>query len=86
MPRHTPGTVLPALKRFAAGRRLLVWAVAAGAVLILAVSLVLAGNARSGPAATAGAVLDDVAAAQVAAMDRTGGYASLWLKGNDSTG
>ncbi|TDL37982.1 glycoside hydrolase family 32 protein [Arthrobacter nitrophenolicus] len=85
MPRHTPGTVLPALKRFAAGRRLLVWAVAGAAVLVLAVSLVLAGNARSGPAATAGAVLDDVAAAQAAAMDRTGGYASLWLKGNDST-
>ncbi len=85
MPRHALGPVLPALKRFAANRRLLVWAAAAVALAVLAVSLLLAGNARPGASATAGRVLDEVAAAQAAAMDRNGSYASLWLKGNDST-
>ncbi|SLK09881.1 glycoside hydrolase family 32 protein [Arthrobacter sp. P2b] len=85
MPRNILGTVLPALKSFAPSRRPLLWAVAAGAVLVLAVSLVLGGNARPGAAAAAERVLGEVAAAQAAAKDRSGGYASLWLKGNDST-
>ncbi|WP_258804774.1 glycoside hydrolase family 32 protein [Pseudarthrobacter sp. NS4] len=85
MPRNILGNVLPALKRFAPGRHHLLWAVAVAAVLVLAVSLVVTGNARPGAATAAGRVLDEVAAAQTAAKDRSGGYASLWIKGNDAT-
>jgi levanbiose-producing levanase len=86
MPRNPLGTVLPALQRFARTRRPLLWAAAAVAVvLVLAVSLVVAGNAKSGPAAAAGHTLDSVASAQTAAKERSGTYASLWLRGNDAT-
>ncbi|TLM81031.1 glycoside hydrolase family 32 protein [Pseudarthrobacter sp. NamE2] len=85
MPRNPPGTLLPALQRFARRNRLLLWTVAAVVVLVLAVSLVLAGDVRPGPAGAAGRALESVAAAQAAAKDRSGGYASLWVKGNDST-
>jgi levanase len=81
MPRKIPGPVLPALKR-----RPLIWVGAAlAAALVLVVSLVLAGNARTGPAAGASRVLDSVASAQEMARDATGSYATLWLEGGDAT-
>ncbi|SDS84108.1 levanbiose-producing levanase [Pseudarthrobacter equi] len=85
MPRTSPRTVLPALAT-AVKRRPVLWAaVAVAAVVVLVLSLVLAGRARTGPEATAGRVLDGVAAAQETSKDRSGGYASLWLKGKDRT-
>jgi levanase len=81
MPRKILGPVLPALKR-----RPLIWVGAAlAAALVVMVSLVLAGNARTGPAAVAGHVLDSVASAQETARDATGSYAALWLEGGDTT-
>jgi levanase len=81
MPRKIPGPELPALKR-----RPLIWVGAAlAAALVLVVSLVLAGNARTGPAAVASRVLDSVASAQEMARDATGSYATLWLEGGDAT-
>ena len=99
MPRNPLGTVLPALQRFARRRfpgspapllrrplrRPLLWVAAATVVLVLGVSLVLAGNAKSGPAEAAGRTLDSMAAAQTEARDRNGTYASFWLRGNDAT-
>ncbi|OAE00694.1 glycoside hydrolase family 32 protein [Arthrobacter sp. OY3WO11] len=81
MPRKILGPVPPALKH-----RPLTWVVAAlAAALVLVVSLVLAGNVRTGPAAVAGRVLDGVASAQATARDATGSYATLWLEGGDTT-
>jgi levanase len=81
MPRKILGPVPPALKR-----RPLIWVGAAlAAALVLVVSLGLAGNARTGPAAVAGRVLDSVASAQETARDATGSYATLWLEGGDAT-
>jgi levanase len=81
MPRKIPGPELPALKR-----RPLIWVGAAlAAALVLVVSLVLAGNARTGPAAVASRVLDSVASAQEMAREATGSYATLWLEGGDAT-
>lgn len=81
MPQKILGPLLPALKR-----RPLIWVVAAvAAALVLVVSLVLAGNIRTGPAAVAGRVLDGVASAQATARDSTGSYATLWLEGGDTT-
>jgi levanase len=66
------------------------WLVAAAvAALVLVVSVLVsvlvAGNARTGSAATADGVLDEVSAAQESARSDHGTYASLWLKGNDRT-
>ncbi|HJW00133.1 MAG TPA: glycoside hydrolase family 32 protein [Arthrobacter sp.] len=58
---------------------------AAVAALALVVSVLVAGNTRTGSAATAGRVLDEVSAAQATAREQRGTYASLWLKGNDRT-
>ncbi|ACL38730.1 Levanase [Pseudarthrobacter chlorophenolicus A6] len=85
MPPELPRTVLTALAS-AVTRRPILWAaVALAAVVVLVLSLVLAGQARTGPEAEARRVLGGVAAAQEASKDRSGGYASLWLKGNDRT-
>ncbi|MFF1254135.1 glycoside hydrolase family 32 protein [Pseudarthrobacter sp. NPDC058329] len=67
------------------GRRLPWFAAAAGVALVLALFLALSGNIGSGADATAGRVLASVAAAQDTARERTGSYASLWLKGEDRT-
>jgi levanbiose-producing levanase len=65
-------------------RRPLPWVVAAAvAALVLVVSVLVAGNARTGSAATAGRILDEVLAAQETAHKEHGTYASLWLKGHD---
>jgi levanase len=67
---------------------LLVAAAVAALVLVasaLAVSVLLAGNARTASTATADGVLDGVAAAQEAARSDHGTYASWWLTGNDRT-
>ncbi|WP_455836643.1 glycoside hydrolase family 32 protein [Pseudarthrobacter siccitolerans] len=69
--------------RFFPGRHLWWAAAAAAAALVVVLSLVLSGNAGSGADAKARRVLDSVAAAQTAAKDRSGAYASLWLKGED---
>lgn len=67
-------------------RHPLPWLVAAAvAALALVVSLVVAGNTRTGSAAAADRVLDEVSAAQETAHKEHGTYASLWLKGNDRT-
>ena len=85
MPPKSPRTTLTALAT-ALKRRPFLWAaVAVAAVVVVVLSLVLAGRARTGPEATAGRVLGGVAAAQEASKDRSGRYASLWLKGNDRT-
>lgn len=99
MPRKSLGTVLPALQRFARMhfpgnrrtlrqpllRRPLLWMAVVAVVLVLATSLVVAGNDKTGPAAAAERTLDSVAAAQTAAKDRSGTYASVWVKGTDAT-
>ncbi|MCY1675976.1 glycoside hydrolase family 32 protein [Pseudarthrobacter sp. SL88] len=85
MPPKSPRTTLTALAT-ALKRRPFLWAaVAVATVVVVVLSLVLAGQARTGPEATAGRVLGGVAAAQEASKDRSGRYASLWLKGNDRT-
>lgn len=74
-------TVSHALKR-----RPLPWTVSAVvAALVLVVSLALAGHVRTGPAAVAAGVLEDVASAQATAREATGAYAPLWLAGGDKT-
>lgn len=67
-------------------RHPLPWVVAAAvAALALVVSALVAGNTRTGSAATADRILDEVSAAQETAHKDHGTYASLWLKGNDRT-
>lgn len=67
-------------------RRPLPWVLAAAvAVLALVVSVLVVSNTRTGSAATAHGVLDEVSAAQDTARGNHGTYASLWLKGNDRT-
>jgi levanbiose-producing levanase len=67
-------------------RRTLPWLVAAAAAaLALVVSVLVAGNARTGDGATADRILDQVLAAQETAHKDHGTYASWWLKGNDRT-
>lgn len=83
MPQTSLQTTLSALTA-ALKRRPRLWAaVAVTAAVVLVLSLALAGQPRTGAGATAGRVLDGVAAAQETAKDRSGGYAPLWLKGND---
>ncbi|TLM74989.1 glycoside hydrolase family 32 protein [Pseudarthrobacter sp. NamB4] len=85
MPQNS-GTVLPALKELQPTRRPLLWVVAGVlAALVLVVSLLPGGNPRQGADAAAGRVLGEVASAQAAAKDRSGSYATLWLKGADDT-
>jgi levanase len=61
-------------------RRPLPWLVAAAAAaLALVVSVLVAGNARTGSEATADRILDQVLAAQETAHKDHGAYASLWL-------
>ncbi len=67
-------------------RRPLPWLVAAAvAALVLVVSVLVAGNARTGSSATADGVLDEVSAAQESVRADHGTFASLWLEGNDRT-
>lgn len=81
VPRPSLSPLAAALKR-----RPLLWAAAAaGAAVVLVLSLVLAGQGRPGAEAAAGRILGAVAAAQDASKERAGGYASVWLKGNDRT-